>query len=420
MSRNFKAVGISYKTAPLEIREVVAFDEVSTKKFSVKLKEVLGLDEVLILSTCNRTEIYYFSEEDLKDQISSMVDVFHNTGNLSSAEYFVSYGHEEAINHLFEVSLGLDSLVLGDIQITNQVKKAYQWSADESMAGPFLHRLLHTIFYTNKRVVQETPFRDGTASLASAAIEIAAQFNLNYNHPKITIIGLGNIGANVAENLKDTDADICLINRTKAKAEQLAAQFGFRSSAIEDIKDAVRESHVVISAVQVHEPIITAEMFKKDEAHPKLLIDLSVPRSIEDEAGEVPGILLYNVDQLQEKTSQALERRRAAIPKVKAIISESISEFSDWSQEMEVSPAIKRFKEALEEIRKQEIARYLDKLDPKEAKILDKATKNMIQKVIKLPVLQLKAACRRGEADSLIGGLNDLFNLEKEETKSPR
>lgn len=419
MSRNFKAVGISYKTAPLEIREAIAFDESSTKQFSARLKEVLGLDEVLILSTCNRTEIYYFSEEDFSKEICSMVDVYHNTGSKPAAGFFTTYGHDEAIYHLFEVSLGVDSLVLGDIQITNQVKKAYQWCADESMAGPFLHRLLHTIFFTNKRVVQETPFRDGTASLASAAIEIAEQFLLNYTRPRITIVGLGDIGANVAENLKGTSAEVCLVNRTKVKAEQLAQQYGFTSSAIENLKEEIQQSQVVISAVQVTEPIIVADMLKTDVTHPKLLIDLAVPRSIADDLNEVPGVLLYNVDQLQEKTSKALERRKAAIPEVQTIIQESISEFSDWSQEMEVSPTIKKFKEALEDIRKQELARYLDKLNDKEAKILDQATKNLIQKVIKLPVLQLKAACKRGEAESLIGGLSDLFNLEKENTKSP-
>lgn len=379
------------------------------------LKEVLGLEEALVLSTCNRTEIYYLAENDLDQEIASLVDVFHGLTDRPSAGYFQSFSDEEAAEHLFHVALGLDSLILGDLQITNQVKKAYQWAADESMAGPFLHRLLHTIFYTNKRVVQETPFRDGTASLASAAVEIATQFISHYELPRIAVIGLGDIGANVAENLKGIQAEITLINRTADKAKKLAADLGFSVRPLNDLEAVVAESHVVISSVQVSEPIIVDSTITTDT--PKLLIDLSVPRSIDDSIHDLPGILLYNVDQLQQKTSEALERRKAAIPHVKTIVTESIAEFKDWSQEMEVSPTIKKFKEALEDIRKQELARYVGKLDDKELKILEKVSKNMIQKVIKLPVLQLKAACKRGEAESLVGVLNDLFNLEKEKTK---
>lgn len=415
MQRNFKAVGISYKNTPLEVRESVAFDEPQTRRFLVQLREILGVEEALVLSTCNRTEIYYFAANDLSAQISSMVDVFHGS-QFRAADYFVSFDHETAIRQLFEVGLGLDSMVLGDIQITNQVKKAYQWSADENLAGPFLHRLLHTIFYTNKRVVQETFFKDGNASVASAAVSLAEKFMMNYTSPKVVIVGLGEIGENVAENLKETEADITLINRTMSKAAVLAENLGYSVRPFEQLHEAVKSAHVIISAVQVAEPIIYSDMLS-NKGEPKLLIDLAVPRSIAEGVDAVPGVLLYNIDQLQEKASEALERRKLAITDVNAIVSQSISEFGNWSQEMEVSPTIKKLKQALDDIRKQEMARYLDKLDDEQARLLDQATRNMIQKVIKLPVLQLKAACKRGEAESLVGVLNDLFNLEKDETK---
>ncbi|RED99737.1 glutamyl-tRNA reductase [Marinoscillum furvescens] len=416
MHRQFKAVGISYRNTPLEVREAVTFDENQAKQFMTMLKETFGVDEALVLSTCNRTEIYYTSSEDLASKIAGLIDVFHGLLDQPAAGYFRAMPYEEAVNHLFEVSLGVDSQVLGDIQITNQVKKAYQWSADEDMAGPFLHRLLHTIFYTNKRTVQETPFRDGTASVASAAVDIANQFMHNYTAPQVAVIGLGEIGANVAENLKGATADVCLVNRTFQTAQSHAEEFGHRAVAYERLSEVVKSAHVVISAVQAPEPIITSSLLSGNE-HPKMLIDLSVPRSIEEAVEEINGVLLYNVDQLQERASQALKRRHEAVGQVKAIIAESIAEFNNWSQEMEVSPTIKRFKQALEDIRKAELARYVGKVDEQQAKMLEKATKSMMQKVIKLPVLQLKAACKRGEAESLVGVLNDLFNLEKEESK---
>lgn len=411
----FKAIGISYKDTPLDVREAVAFEETSTKKFLIRLKEVLGIDEAMVLSTCNRTEIYYHADKNLDRQIASLVDIFHGNTEQPSVEYFQSLDEEAAALHLFRVALGIESMILGDIQITNQVKKAYQWSADESMAGPFLHRLLHTIFYTNKRVVQETPFRDGTASLASSAVDVAEQYLMHFDQPKIAVIGLGDIGANVAENLKSSEAEITLVNRTEEKAEALAKQLGYKTRSISELEDIITASHVVITSVQVSDPIISVSSISTNT--PKLLIDLGVPRNIDDQVNDLPGILLYNVDQLQQKASAALDRRKATIPRVEEIVAESLEEFKDWSQEMEVSPTIKKFKEALESIRNEELARYVGKLDDKEMKVLDKISKNMIQKVIKLPVLQLKAACKRGEAESLVGVLNDLFNLESVETK---
>ncbi len=415
---HFKSIGISFKNTPLEIREAVSLNEDSTKSLMRRLSEVLGIDELLVLSTCNRTEVYYASREDLNDQILALLGAFKGLETKSIKHYFVAYQDEHAINHLFEVALGLDSRVLGDIQISNQVKKAYQWSADEGMAGPFIHRLMHTIFFSNKRVVQETEFRDGTASIASVAVDLTRHFTKNFTQPKIALIGLGEIGEDVAGNLKDFEGEITLVNRTEEKAIEIAEELGFLSRPYSELAAVVASSDVIISAVNSPEPIITSKIFGNAPNH-KMIIDLSVPRSVSPEVDGVNGVLLYNIDQLDERTKEALSKRQGAVGRVRFIINESLSEFKEWSQEMEVSPTIQKLKNALEEIRLQELARYVGKVDDKHSKLLDKATKNMIQKVIKLPVLQLKAACKRGEAETLVGVLNDLFNLEKDhqETK---
>tara|TARA_Y100001972_G_scaffold129265_1_gene195876 strand:- start:1770 stop:3023 length:1254 start_codon:yes stop_codon:yes gene_type:complete len=415
---HFKSIGISFKNTPLEIREAISLNEDSTKALLRRINEVLGVDELLILSTCNRTEIYYASKENLNDQILSLLGSYKGLDTTSVRHYFVEYQDAGAINHLFEVAMGLDSRVLGDIQISNQVKKAYQWSADEGFAGPFIHRLMHTIFFSNKRVVQETEFRDGTASIASVAVDLTKHFTKNFTHPKIALIGLGEIGEDVAGNLKDFEGEITLVNRTDQKAIEIAQELGFHSRPYSELSEVVASSDVIICAVNTSEPIITTQNFGGVSNH-KMIIDLSVPRSVSPEVEGLNGILLYNIDQLDERTKEALGKRQNAVGRVRSIIEESLTEFKQWSQEMEVSPTIQKLKNALEEIRRQELARYVGKLDEKESKLLDTATKNMIQKVIKLPVLQLKAACKRGEAETLVGVLNDLFNLEKDhqETK---
>ncbi len=411
---HFKSIGISFKNTPLEIREAITLNEDSTKVLMRRINDVLGVDEMLILSTCNRTEIYYASKDDRNAEMISLLCSFKGIQPQSMEQYFVDYSDKKAIRHLFEVAMGLDSRVLGDIQISNQVKKAYQWSADEGMAGPFIHRLMHTIFFSNKRVVQETEFRDGTASLASVAVDLTKHFTKNFTHPKIAVIGLGEIGEDVAENLRDMEAEVTLVNRSEAKAIEMAADLGYHFRPFKELSEVVETADVIISAVSSPDPIITTQQLKRDHRH-KMIIDLSVPRSVSSEVEGLNGILLYNVDQLHERTVEALKKRQNAVERVELIIDESLSEFKEWSQEMEVSPTIQKLKRALEDIRQQELARYVGKLDDKQSRLLDKATKNMIQKVIKLPVLQLKAACKRGEAETLVGVLNDLFNLEKEQ-----
>ncbi|MEP0366791.1 MAG: glutamyl-tRNA reductase [Cyclobacteriaceae bacterium] len=408
----FKSIGISYKTADIDLREQVTFSESGTRTFIARCKEVLGLNELLVLSTCNRTELYYVADTSLKSELCSLIDIHHNL-KIKAVDHFGENQGEETIRHLYEVALGVDSMVLGDIQITNQVKNAYQWSADEGVAGPFLHRLLHSIFYTNKRVVQETELRDGNASTASVSVDIIKQYIAGFVEPTILIMGLGEIGRTVAENLKGVDATVRVVNRTKSTAETLAGEFGYEVGLFDDVKNEIRSANVVVSAIRAEKPFVKKE-FLGASGTPKLLIDLSVPRSIDDSVEAEGGILLYNVDQLDQKASEALGRRREALPAVKGIIEESIADLQNWTQEMEVSPTIKKLKNALEDIRKEEMARYLSGLGEKEAAILDKATKGIIQKVMKLPVLQLKAACKRGEAETLVEVLNDLFNLEKE------
>lgn len=200
-----------------------------------------------------------------------------------------------------------------------------------------------------------------------------------------------------------------------AKAEALAAECGLQVVPFENIQNEIKDADVVVCAIGSQTPFITKDMLKGIEIlRYKYFIDLSVPRSIDLSIEDLPGVLVYNIDDIQNKTSEALQKRIASIPQVKQIIKEAIEEFNNWSEEMVVSPTIHKLKNALEQIRQQELARYMKSLNEEESQLVEKVTKGMMQKIIKLPVLQLKAACKRGEAETLIDVLNDLFNLEKE------
>lgn len=411
----FKAIGLSYKNAPIEVREKLAFEGSDATDFLLKLKDTLAVEDTLLISTCNRTELYYSSKDDIKASIIGLMASFKGIDSGKLEHHFEVFDSVHATEHLFRVALGLESQVLGDIQISNQVKRAYQTSADLNLAGPYLHRLMHTIFYANKRVVQETRLQDGNASVASVAVDLIEGFIGNIQQPRIALIGLGEIGQNVLENLGDHEATVTLVNRTRSKAEKLAENTNLFVKSFEELEEVLIENDVIISAVAANKPIIDSSHFKDGPIH-KLLVDLSVPRSMDVSLEDVPGISVYNVDQLSQRTQKARKIREKAIPAVVNIIAESLEGFNGWKSEMEVSPTIQRLKSALDQIRREELARHT-KVSDKERELLDVVTKNMIQKVIKLPVLQLKAACKRGEAETLVGVLNDLFNLEHQEVE---
>ena len=414
----FKSISLSHKTAPLAVRERIALNEDEAKRLMLRLRDILGLTELLVVSTCNRTEVYYTAPEDHNDTIIRLLLI--EKGLTDTDEYLPYFqqmaNHDEAVRHLFAVCVGLHSQVIGDMQIPNQVKHAYQWSADLDLAGPFLHRLMHTIFFTNKRVAQETAFRDGAASVSYAAVDLIDELVGQHTNPSVLVVGLGEIGADVCRNLVNRGIKhITLCNRTRSKAEELARELHVRFADFDQLSAEIAHADVVISAVQRDEPLFTPALLGDLQVLTfKYFIDLAVPRSVDAAVEQIPGVLVYNIDHIRHRADEALNRRIASIPKVEGLIDQSVAEFGDWSKEMMVSPTINKLKNVLEQIRKEEIARHLKTLSPDESERVDKITRGIMQKVLKLPVLQLKAACKRGEAETLIDVLNDLFNLNNQ------
>lgn len=421
MIHNFRSIALSYKTAPLSVREILALTEEQCKALLSTVRDIFDVTDLLIISTCNRTELYYSASEDLSIELIKLLCVHKG---ISNSENYIPYftpinNQNEAIEHLFRVAIGLESQVVGDLQITNQVKQAYQWSADANLAGPFLHRLLHTIFFTNKRVVQETSFRDGAASVSYATVELVELLVADKSEARVLVIGLGEIGADVCRNLSASKLEnITLCNRTLEKAQALAEECHVKILPYENLWEEIVNYDAIICSVVMPEPLITKERLASlNILSHKYLVDLSVPRSIHSEVEQIPGVLLYNIDQIRNTANEALQMRVEAVPEVERLIEESIYEFSQWNQEMVVSPTIQKLKSALEQIRSEELSRFAKQLNGQEAKMVDQITRNIMQKIIKLPVLQLKAACKRGEADSLIDVLNELFNLENQVLK---
>ncbi len=417
MIGQFRAISLSHTNTPLHVRETFALNEDQLKGFSLKVKDLFAISDLLIVSTCNRTEIYYTAAADFSVELVKALTAEKGLFDYSIYfPFFENHLGKTAVKRLFEVASGLQSKVVGDLQIPNQVKQAYQISADLDLAGPYLHRLMHSIFYTNKQIAQETSFRDGAASVTYLAVNLAEELTLAIKHPKILVLGLGEIGTDVCKYLSDKNiGEVTLMNRTYTKAETLGNLHNFNFKNIDELEVEVAKADVVISSIRTDKPLITKQLLQnKALLGFKYLIDLSVPRSVEDNIEQISGILVYNIDTLQAKADEALNKRMEAIPQVNSIIENAIENFEDWSKEVLVSPTIQKLKSALEVIRKEEMGRYLKNLTSEETEKIDKITQNIIQKILKQPVIQLKAACKRGEADNMIDAITELFDLEKQ------
>lgn len=416
MHLSFKAISISHENASLELRERMHLSPEACASLSRSIQEVLGLEEVLVLSTCNRTEVYFVGDSMHSDVVMALL--LQECGIYEAGQWtrhFVRIDdNEAAVQHLFEVSMGLRSTVLGDLQISNQVKQAYARAAELKLAGPVLHRLLHTIFHANKRVQQETAYRDGAASVSYAAAQLVADLVALQPNASALVVGLGEMGEDVARNLFSAGfGRIALMNRTEAKAVALSQELGCEWLPYEQLQDEAYRFSVVVAAITATEPILNASDFGQEGFRQHFLIDLGVPRCFASDVEQVPGVVLYALDEIQAKTDETLRRRQEASHQVRDIIAQEIRGFGDWSRELSISPTIQKLKDALEQIRKEELARYLKGASDAEADLLEKATTSMMNKIIKLPVLQLKAACKRGEQETLIDLLNDLFDLER-------
>ena len=418
MNQHFNVLSLTHQQAPLAIREQVALTEANCRALLLVLSQELGLTDLLVLSTCNRTEVYYRAAPGRSGAVLGALARLKNLPHSAQlAAYFVQLSGPAAVQHLFEVALGLDAQVVGDQQISHQVKQAYQWAADAGAAGPFLHRLLHSVFFAHKRVHQETSFCDGAASVAYAALQLVEDLTAHLASPRVLLLGAGEFGADVARYFAASPrfAHVTLCNRTRARAEALAAECGLPVLDFAELAGGIGEADVVISSVAAPTPLITAELLEQlPVLSHKYLVDLSMPHSIAAAVETVPGVLLYSLEAIQSKASAALERRLAAVPQVRAIIAESLAGLQDWSGEMEVSPTIHKLKNALEQLRQEEMKRYGKRMSPAEAEMLDEITKSLMQKVLKQPVLQLKAACKRGEPGQLVELLSELFDLERQ------
>ena len=344
---NFFVVGVNYKKTDATRRSLFAVGE---EQYSNILSdaEKIGLTDLFVLSTCNRTEIYGFAEN--ASLLTNLI-CEHTEGG---AELFNEIAYikkgEEAMQHLFQVGAGLDSQILGDYEIVGQIKKAIKFSKEHHCMGGYMERLVNAVLQASKEIKTTTLLSGGTVSVSFAAVQyIRDQFPIIAGK-KIALLGIGKIGKNTCKNLVDylDTKNIVLVNRTISKAAELALEMGIRFAPIEVMDEVVASSDIIIVATNSQKPVITKDQLAG--GNQKLILDLSIPYNVEVSAGELSNIQLVNVDELSKIKDNTLQKRQEEVPKALEIIEKYSNEFIEWHKMRRNVPVLKAIKTKLEQL----------------------------------------------------------------------
>ncbi|EJF09705.1 glutamyl-tRNA reductase [Pontibacter sp. BAB1700] len=376
MKHTLQVISISHQTATLEQRQALQLSREEATAFMQELKAAGLVEGVLVLTTCNRTEVYYETTATETAAVQQALLRFKDLNAAAFAPLFTYHSYSEStLYYLLEVGLGLRSRVLGDRQIIGQLKDSYRLTNDLKLGSPLLHQALQTLFRAHKRVHNETDFRVGAASVGYAALERLTDFfpRKDFAAKRMLIIGTGQMGTDIARYASSFGfKDIVLTNRTDARAELLAQELGVQHIAFRNYTQELNSFDVVVSCVGGGAQLQAAAF---GEAKGKrVLLDLSVPQGIAPEAGQLTNTTLVNIDQISRRTQAVLVTRQAAIAAVEQIIAEETEVFSLWLQDQPVAQAIGELKTFFAEVLGSELQKHISPADNAAAQAIAKAT----------------------------------------------
>lgn len=419
------SLGINHNTAPIELREQLALGEAdihATLSSLASVNATPAFAELVILSTCNRTELYAVSshltfsdlEVFLSDSCGVQVDAFH--------PHVYQYKDMEAARHLFEVAAGLDSLVLGEPQILGQIVRALELSRGHNMAGSILNRLFQDAIHAGKRARTETAISRNPASVSSLAASLAERVVHPIAEAQVVVIGAGEMAELAVEAMRKRGAQkILVVNRTLERAHAIAGRWGADITTFENINDALVSADILVSSTGAPHLILTERMVNEAMAareHRSLvLIDIAVPRDIDPDAANIPHVKLYDIDHLNDQLEGALAERLAEAPKVRAILDEEIAEFIEYMKSLEMIPLIADIRQRAETIRRDMLAKTLRRLpDLTEAERarIEAMTLALVKQILHAPTNRLRAEAACPHAPEYATVARTLFGFRDE------
>lgn len=408
-TEDFIAIGISHWNTPVEIRERFSLNTEQTRELiqAAKQKKVGSL---FVVTTCNRTEI--FAQDAPPQQIVRLLINFSN----ASFDDFDSHGFRkqgrDAIDHLFQVAVGLNSQVLGDVQIIKQVKDGYKFAAGLDAVSGEMHQLLQHVFRAHKQSRNETSLGGGAATTAYAAVKFATQTFNHLNDKQILLVGAGKIGKVTCKNLISLGVNkLTLINRTRERAEFVANKFDLQVADMSDLPEEVAQADLVIVATGADQPIIGMEQMQPSiqNAEFKVMVDLAVPRNVDPEIQELPFVDLANMDLLTDVTRQAQQKREQDVPYVKKIIRRERADYEEWLDKQAVVPTIKALTSKFDRIREDEYDFFKNKIDDADRDKVEHLTERIVNKIAAYSIEHLR---NNHESKQVTQVVSDMFELE--------
>jgi glutamyl-tRNA reductase len=420
---NLLSIGISHNSAPLEVREKMWMSSDEIKEALLRLKQKY-CDEAMLLSTCNRTELYGITPHTQVDDAvfkQFLID-FKQAQGAVRPEHFYGHFSGGAVNHLFKVASGIDSLVIGDIQILNQVKEAFTLAAEVGVVGPIMNRLMQATLHVAKRVRAESAICEGAVSVSYAAVELASKIFADLSKKSALLIGAGETGELTMKHLIGKGiGTVKIANRTRANAEALLAKLDVKGEIVdyEALNEALRTVDIVITSVTspsyVVQPVHVQKVMKQRSNNPLFIIDIGVPRNVDPACNRVENVFVYDMDSLSAIVDKNIERRKAEIPKVTSIIREEMVEFFRWHDSLQVGPTIHELTEALEAIRQQEVQKNINRFKPEDRELVEIVTKRIVNKILHQPITNLRNGTNNGARDpetvNRINALRELFGI---------
>jgi len=401
-------IGISHHTAPIEIREKVA---IARSDYSDRVRELCalpGIEEVVVLSTCNRTEIYCLSTEAGK---LKLVDWVHRINDIPAGDldrHFYHHQGEDAARHLIRVASGLDSLVLGETQILGQLKDAWQQAHDAGSLGKVLDRLFQHTFNAAKTIRTNSGISDHTVSVAYTAVVLARQIFGNLNSKTVVLVGAGEMVQLCGRYLRDHGiANLLIVNRSREKAEELAGEMGASAMTLDKLGEALPRADILISSTASPEPVIRKADIKaalrKRRRRPMFLVDIAVPRDIDPEVAKLRDVYLYTIDDLQQVVDENMQQRNAAAQSATGDVDESVAAFMRWLSGIRAARTLKRIREQSHEFEKDLTERALRKLEAGQdaTDVLEQMASTLTNKILHLPSKRLREAAESQDYEVL-------------------
>lgn len=423
MSGSILVIGLNHATAPVAIREKITFPGDQNGDVSLRLLGVEGVDEAMVLSTCNRAEIIGVSgdPETVSERLVREIGNIHGLLDTEPFRKFLYVKHgPDAVRHVFRVASSLDSMVLGEPQILGQVKEGFRRAASVNATGPMLNRLMHRAFFAAKRVRSETEIGMAAVSVAYVAVELARKILGELTDKAVLLIGAGEMAELAARHLTtQVEKPILVVNRTFENACHLARRLQGSAAPMDKLEDGLIGADVVITSTGSCDPIITLSqmktVMKKRRYKPIFLIDIAIPRDVEPAVNDVDGIYVYNIDDLQAVVDENLGGRKQEALRGEQIVEEELEKFSNWAKTLEATPTIVALKQRLEAIREGELARLNGKLShmgPDEREVVEMITRSIINKIAHEPISFLKKVGRTSKRNVYLYAAQRMFKLD--------